>query len=436
MKIRRLTGTGEWTTRRYLSLVGNILIWVIVAIDAFYLWPAQLHGSTSMVIVSGHSMEPTYFTGDLVIARKMKPSVGDVIVYAPANLGGSQIIHRIIGGNATDGWQMQGDNNGFVDPFTPKGSEVKGVVLVHYASFGRVTALLLNPLVWAFVLLLAIVLLVWWSGDTCEDDDKDEGKGNGKGEGDPEPVPEEDLDLIDRVVEGTEAAIARTVDASADAAAAVLAMLTRPSPAPRHAASSPRHTASSPRRTAPGLLRSAAILAVLGLLAIYDPSTASASQLVVKTGSQISVTTLKKCSTQTLTANLPQVNGNNYAAVVIGNIGLACQGMSIAVDMYDTNGTPLTTGSGTVTGTSTAVPTVSTYHRQNVGTVVVKIDGWIFVAVWSDTAPPTFYNNCLGNATACAIAQANNPAATLTVNGGGTWQTVQLQVSGQGPNTS
>ena len=202
MKIRRLTDTGEWTTRRYLSLLGNILIWAIVAIDGFYLWPTGLHGSTSMVIVSGHSMEPTYFTGDLVIARKMDPSVGDVIVYAPASLGGSQIVHRIIGGNATDGWKMQGDNNNFVDPFTPKGSEVKGVVLVHYANFGRITVLLLNPIVWALVLLAAVVLLLWWSGDSCEDDPDDKDKDNDKRDegGDPASEAEEEPDLIDRMV--------------------------------------------------------------------------------------------------------------------------------------------------------------------------------------------------------------------------------------------
>jgi len=88
MKIRRLTDTGEWTTRRYLSLLGTLLIWGIVAIDAWYLWPTQLGGDTSIVVVSGHSMEPTFFGGDMVIARKMGPSIGDVIVYAPEGLAG------------------------------------------------------------------------------------------------------------------------------------------------------------------------------------------------------------------------------------------------------------------------------------------------------------------------------------------------------------
>jgi signal peptidase I len=380
VKIQRWTDTGEWTTRRYLSLLGNILIWVIVAIDAFYLWPIQLHGSTSMVIVSGHSMEPTYFTGDLVIARKMAPSVGDVIVYAPDGFGGSQIVHRIVGGNAVDGWVMKGDNNPNADPFTPKASEVRGVVLVHYANFGRVTVLLLSPIVWALVLLAAVVLLVWWSGDTCEDDPEDKDKDKRADGGDPESEAEEEPDLIDRMVEGTEAAVSRMVSSAADAGTAALAALTRPSLAPRHAARTPRHAA-------PVLLRGSAVVAVLGLLAMYGPSTASASSLAINTGGNIFTHTYTPCTTAALTAGMAAQQGqsNNYFAVLIGNIDPACHGLSITVDLYKTDGTHLATGSGAVTGTgtSTTVPTVSTYHPQQVGKVIVKINGWPLVATWS-----------------------------------------------------
>ena len=123
------TRTGVWTTRRFLSLLGSILMGLVIAVGAWFGWPAKLGGATSIVVVSGVSMEPTYFTGDLVIARSAEASVGDVIVYAPEGFGGAQIVHRIVGGNAADGWVMQGDNNDFKDPFTPKGDEVKGVVV-------------------------------------------------------------------------------------------------------------------------------------------------------------------------------------------------------------------------------------------------------------------------------------------------------------------
>ncbi|PKQ26894.1 MAG: signal peptidase I [Actinobacteria bacterium HGW-Actinobacteria-4] len=181
----RAPGTDAPRVRRYLGVAGSVLIWIIVAIDAWFLWPTSLGGDTSLVIVSGSSMEPTYFAGDLVIARKMEPSVGDVIVYAPTDLGGSQVVHRIIGGDAESGWELQGDNNDFIDPFYPVEDEVRGVVVVHYTNLGRLSALLLSPIVWACVLVVSIALLLWFSDD-CEDEDED-----GEDGGECEPADDE-----------------------------------------------------------------------------------------------------------------------------------------------------------------------------------------------------------------------------------------------------
>ncbi len=378
MKIRRLTDTGEWTTRRYLSLLGNILIWVIVAIDAWYLWPTQLHGSTSMVIVSGHSMEPTFFTGDLVIARKLEPSVGDVIVYAPASLGGSQIVHRIIGGNATDGWQMQGDNNNFIDPFTPKGSEVRGVVLVHYANFGRVTVLLLNPIVWAFVLLAAVVLLVWWGGDTCEDDPDDDDNGDSASGGEPElgtavvadgPNTSESPPGDDPVNAGDSAA-----DAEREPALAAV-------PAPTRALA---RLASKPVR--------AITATMVGLLALaFSATPASASKLTVVPASEISVMSDSKCATQNLEVTASGVNtGNAYSEVTVSAIAANCLNKPITVYMHNSVGTVIATLTGTTPATgstmtlSLAPPT--SFDASQVNKVVVKVSGWLFLATW--TAPP------------------------------------------------
>jgi len=398
VKIRRLTDTGEWTTRRYLSLLGNLLIWIIVAIDAWYMWPTQLGGDTAIVVVSGQSMEPNYFGGDLVIARKMEPSVGDAIVYAPKDLGGSQIVHRIIGGSADEGWQMKGDNNDFIDPFTPKGDEVKGVVLVHYSNFGRVTVLLLNPIVWALVLLAAMVLMLWYTGDECEernddDEDKDKDKGDGAGQDDPEPDSEKDLDLIDRVVEGTEAAVARMVAAGADAAAAALAVLRRPAPAPRHAA-------KRPRQSAPALLRGSAIVALLGLVAFYGPSTASASQLIVKPAAEVSVTTDAKCATQNLAvtpAGVPA--GTQYSQITVSNIAPACLNKPINVYLHNSAGAIISTFSSTTPASgSTMTLTLgagATYNASLVTKAVAKVKGWLFVPTWSYTAPVTGPITCI-----------------------------------------
>ena len=412
MNIRRLTDTGEWSTRRYLSLLGNILIWVIVAIDAFYLWPTQLHGSTSMVIVSGHSMEATYFTGDLVIARKMTPSVGDVIVYAPDGFGGSQIVHRIVGGNAVDGWVMKGDNNPNVDPFTPKGDEIRGVVLVHYANFGRVTVLLLNPIVWALVLLAAVVLLVWWSGDTCEDDPEDRDKDTTDTGGEPEPDVEEELDVIDRMVEGTEAALARMVSSTAGAGTAALAVLTRTSPAPRHAVRMPRHTAFSPRRAAPVYLRVSAIIAMLGFVAVFGSSAAWASSLGINTGGNIFTKTYAPCTTATLgvtyTGTANPAGSTMYPSIAITGL-TGCANLKLSYTAYGSTGQLFSGSNITVVAGTTIVSPGATYDATLVQRVAVTVNGWPLTNVWTGPPPPAppTAGNCDG-----LLSNGQNPSNT------------------------
>ena len=157
--------------RRGARAVGNVAAWILLVIVAWFAWPATLHGSTSYVLVSGESMLPTYEPRDLLIARDVEPHVGDVIVYAPEELGGAQIVHRIIGGNADDGWVLQGDNNDFIDPFEPTADEVRGVVKVHLPLVGHITVVLLNPLTWFFVLLLAFAILLWPTKPDCSESD-------------------------------------------------------------------------------------------------------------------------------------------------------------------------------------------------------------------------------------------------------------------------
>lgn len=174
MAIEHDVSTGVSRTHRYWRALGQVFAWALVIGVAWLIWPWSLGGGTSFVIVSGKSMEPTYESGDLVIARDLKPYVGDVIVYAPENFGGAQVVHRIIGGDAEAGWQVQGDNNDFVDPFFPAGDEVRGVVIFHIPNAGSVTMWLLNPLLWGAVILAAVVILIWPSSRADEDSDDDD----------------------------------------------------------------------------------------------------------------------------------------------------------------------------------------------------------------------------------------------------------------------
>ena len=142
-------------------MLGNTLFVLLACLSAYFLWPTSLGGCTTLTIVSGHSMEPLYHTGDVVVSRCGVPMSDEVIVYQPESLGGARIIHRVIGGDAVDGWSMKGDNNDFVDQFTPRGSEVLGTARLLIPKVGLAAAALTSPLVWLSVIALAIALLLW-----------------------------------------------------------------------------------------------------------------------------------------------------------------------------------------------------------------------------------------------------------------------------------
>jgi signal peptidase len=132
---------------------------VLLVILAILVWPTSLGGCTTMTVVSGHSMEPTFHTGDLVVAHCGTPAVGDIVIYQPPGIDErAQIIHRIIAAGSNGGWVMQGDNNDFRDPWQPTDHDILGIALLKIPSVG---SLLRAPLVWSSLLLMAAALLVW-----------------------------------------------------------------------------------------------------------------------------------------------------------------------------------------------------------------------------------------------------------------------------------
>jgi len=152
---------GAARPRRLLRHAGEV-VWIGLAVVLGYLlWPSSLGGCTTLTIVSGTSMEPTYYTGDLVVSRCGDVEVGDVIVYSPPDVGGARVIHRIIGGDAEAGWVMQGDNNDFVDPWQPQGDHVLGGAVLHLPDVGKVASILLSPMTWISLLLIALAIVLW-----------------------------------------------------------------------------------------------------------------------------------------------------------------------------------------------------------------------------------------------------------------------------------
>lgn len=144
--------TGLRTALRYAPLA----LCIVLAVGWFlFLRPTQLGGTMTYTIVSGHSMDPTLASNDLLALRAQdRYEVGDVVTYrVPVGDPGAGhvIVHRIIGGNATDGFITQGDNNPRPDLWRPKQGDVLGKLSVQVPHAGDVLMLLRSPLVVAMV---------------------------------------------------------------------------------------------------------------------------------------------------------------------------------------------------------------------------------------------------------------------------------------------
>lgn len=147
--------------RRLRPFFRSLIVLALLAGLGYLFWPSSLGGCSTLTIVSGHSMDPTYATGDLVWSRCGDPAVGDVVVYTPSDADGARVIHRIIGGNGTDGWILQGDNNDFLDPWHPDNSEILGIATVHVPGLGSILYSLGNTWVWASLLIIAAAIFLW-----------------------------------------------------------------------------------------------------------------------------------------------------------------------------------------------------------------------------------------------------------------------------------
>jgi signal peptidase len=133
--------------RKALSL---LFVAALFAGWAIYLRPQALGGKAGYVLVSGHSMLPRYHTGDLVLVeRRDSYRVGQVIAYRVPKgdpMAGAQVIHRIVGGNAEQGFVVQGDNRTAPDVWRPKPADIVGAKALRIPSAVVVLQFLRSPL--------------------------------------------------------------------------------------------------------------------------------------------------------------------------------------------------------------------------------------------------------------------------------------------------
>jgi signal peptidase len=148
--------------------IGNGLtlaaVLAILAAWAIFLRPPSLGGPTTYVVVRGSSMLPTYHAGDLVLVHRQGAyQVGQIVAYRiPAGEVGAGhiLIHRIVGGDASHGFVLRGDNNTFSDPWLPRQSDMVGAAWMHFAGLGRTVVFIHQPVIMAGLAAALTVALI------------------------------------------------------------------------------------------------------------------------------------------------------------------------------------------------------------------------------------------------------------------------------------
>jgi len=132
---------------------GKAFLWMLIVLLAIsLLWFNAGFFGVRPYLVSGVSMQPTYYAGDVVIVRQVPPEeiqVGDVILFRHNR---AAIVHRVVAIQEQNGQRVfitKGDNNNTLDdPVTPEEYGGRAVMLIP--KVGWVAIMFRKVLAWAF----------------------------------------------------------------------------------------------------------------------------------------------------------------------------------------------------------------------------------------------------------------------------------------------
>lgn len=124
--------------------IALLVVWFVL------LRPLFLGGPAGYIIISGRSMEPALHSGDFVVTLKDDTyTEGDIVAFKVRRW---IVTHRIVGGTATEGYVVQGDNKEVPDSWRPTVDQMLGKMWLHVPGAGRYVLALRQPLVFAIVI--------------------------------------------------------------------------------------------------------------------------------------------------------------------------------------------------------------------------------------------------------------------------------------------
>jgi signal peptidase I len=129
--------------------------------------PQMLGGPAAYVTVIGTSMQPSLQPGDLVVTMTAATyAPGDVVAYRVPDgdlAAGPQVIHRIVGGSADEGYILRGDNTNGPDLWRPRAADIVGRQWLVLPHAGSLLMLLRSPAtLGAFAAALLVFRLPIW----------------------------------------------------------------------------------------------------------------------------------------------------------------------------------------------------------------------------------------------------------------------------------
>jgi len=140
--------------RNFFAVATKAIGWSAVALLVTFTCLTTTGIIQARVVLTA-SMAPQINPGDVIISvspDRKSPEIGDVVTYTGKRFDGTTVAafsHRIIAGDAGNGFTVKGDNNDSPDVQKPIISDIQGVLLFTIPLIGR----LLDPQVFTLLLL-------------------------------------------------------------------------------------------------------------------------------------------------------------------------------------------------------------------------------------------------------------------------------------------
>lgn len=143
----------------------RVAVSIVLALAyVYYALPLNFGGRTTLVVVQGHSMEPTYHSKDLMYVRTDREiKVGEPAVYRVKSADGKHdvmIIHRIRMRDEDGNYIFRGDNKSTDDTSPVRAEDIVGVPVLNLGPLPtRLLAVL--PLLGTLVIGVLITWMLW-----------------------------------------------------------------------------------------------------------------------------------------------------------------------------------------------------------------------------------------------------------------------------------